>query len=139
MRAYILISLSRFKMMSCNFEAIPKVPYWGIPSRTKFEIIVNTPWFMIDHLPILYVKGGAGVFMKIFRKSTFYCFLKKEIDIFQMLLVPWKNIVPSRSFYWSKVSTFQSPVLKNELQKLSSPTVFEQSPSNFQDMFYRLI
>ena len=27
-------------------------------------------------------------------------------DIYQLLLVPWKNIVPSRNYRWSKVSAY---------------------------------
>ena len=42
--------------------------------------------------------------MKIVQKSTFRLFLIEEIDIDQMLLVPLKNIVPSGSYYRSKVS-----------------------------------
>jgi len=46
-------------------------------------------------------------------------------DTYQLLLVPWKNVpvVPSRNY--------RRPKSKN----LSSPTFFEQSPSNFQHMF----
>ena len=43
-------------------------------------------------------KGG------IHEKSTFSLFLIEEIDIYQMLLVRWKNTVPSRSYRWSKVN-----------------------------------
>ena len=58
---------------------------------------------------------GAGVFIKILSKLTLELFLIEMSDIYQMLLVPWKNIVPSRNYCRSKVSAyFQSRVLKIE-------------------------
>ena len=72
--------------------------------------------------------------MKFFQKSTFLLFLIEEIDIYQILLVPWNY---EKILFLAEVITGQrsAPVLKGELQNLSS-TVFEQSPWNFQDMFY---
>ena len=56
--------------------------------------------------PLFTTIKGAGVFMNFFRKWTFWLFLIEGNDIFQMLFVPWKNIVPSRSYRWSKVSAY---------------------------------
>ena len=40
-------------------------------------------------------------------------------DIYQLLLVPLKNIVPSRSYRWSKISAYaQLCVLKNESKNI---------------------
>ena len=79
----------------------------------------------------------------VFQKSIFWMFLIEEIDIFQMFLVQWKNIFLSEVITGQMlapmcnyiVRDFQSPVLKTEFKNLSPPTVFEQSHSNFQDMF----
>ena len=50
--------------------------------------------------------GGGGVFIKILSKLTLYLFLVEGSDIYQLLLVPWKNIVPSRNYRRSKVSAY---------------------------------
>ena len=55
--------------------------------------------------PLFQAKGAARVFIKIFKESTFWLFLIEETNIYQMLLVPWKNIVPSRSYNHLEVST----------------------------------
>ena len=48
--------------------------------------------------------GGRGVSIKIISKSTLWLFLIEGSDIYQLLLIPWKNIVPSRNYRRSKVS-----------------------------------
>ena len=58
---------------------------------------------MIGQLPI---KGAGGVFIKILSKLILQLFLIEGSDIYQLLLVPWKNIVPSRNYRWSKVSAY---------------------------------
>ena len=55
--------------------------------------------------------------MKKFRKSTFVLFLIEENDIYQILLVPWKNIVPSRSYRWSKVGVIYHPPVSTKFWK----------------------
>ena len=52
------------------------------------------------------VKGAGGVFIKILSKLTLELFLIEGSDIYQMLLIPWKNIVPSRNYCWPKVSAY---------------------------------
>ena len=49
-----------------------------------------------------------GYFMEISQKSDFWLILIEEININQVLLVPWINIVPSRSYRRSKVSAYVS-------------------------------
>ena len=57
-----------------------------------------------------------GVFMNFSQKSTLLLFLIEETNIYQMHLVPWKNIVPGRSYY--------------SLLEVST-TIFEKSSWNF--------
>ena len=52
------------------------------------------------------LRGLGGVFIKILSKLTLELFLIEGSDIFQMLLVPWKNIVPNRNYCRSKVSAY---------------------------------
>ena len=52
------------------------------------------------------LRGPGGLHEFFFQKSNFCLFLIEEIDIYQMLLVLWKNIVPSRSYRWSKVRAY---------------------------------
>ena len=55
---------------------------------------------------LLNLRGpGEGGF-KILSKSTLELFLIDGSNIYQMLLVPLKNIVPSRNYCRSKVSTY---------------------------------
>ena len=50
--------------------------------------------------------GGGGVFIKILSKLTLQLFLVEGSDIYQLLLVPWKNTVLSRNYRRSKVSAY---------------------------------
>ena len=50
--------------------------------------------------------GGGGVFIKILLKLILWLFLIEGSDIYQLVLVPWKNIVPSLNYRRSKVSAY---------------------------------
>ena len=73
----------------------------------NFRVLMNFPKNIITSLLILKGAGGGGgggVFIKIMSKSTLWLFLIEGSDIYQLLLIPWKNIVPSRNDRRSKVS-----------------------------------
>ena len=59
--------------------------------------------------------------MKFLSKLILKLFLIEGSDIYQLLLVPWKNIVPSRSYRRS----IARPEIESKF--LFSPTFFEQS------------
>ena len=48
-------------------------------------------------------------------------FLIEGTDIYQLRSIPWKNIVPCKSYFWSRSA------LKIKLENLFS-TVFKESP-----------
>ena len=84
---------------------------------------------------------GLVVFMNFFQKLPFWLFLIEEIDIYQMLLVLWKNIIPNQSYRWSKVSAcvllhcacnFQLPALKNKHQNYLLLQLLSNPPKTFR-------
>ena len=55
---------------------------------------------------VIVIKGAGGGLHEKFSEIDFLIVSDRGNDIFQMLLVPCKNIVPSRSYRWSKVSAY---------------------------------
>ena len=53
------------------------------------------------------IKGaGGGVLHQNSLEIDFIVVSDGGGNMYQMLLVPWKNIVPSRNYCWSKVSAY---------------------------------
>ena len=86
---------------------------------------------------MLQLRGPGGLHQDFLEIDFLVVSDLERSNSYQKLFTKLKNIALSLKYCWSKVNTvvelycacdFKSPALKIELENLSTPTVFEQSP-----------
>ena len=85
-----------------------RISSWSTVFSISFKIMQNKNWRWISVLrhSSCFKGAGGGSRYDPSWKLILWCFLKEESEIYRLLFTASKNIDPSQSYCWSKVSAY---------------------------------